>query len=133
MPTRLKDYSHIVSTMLFPPLPGSTSRSPTTIYETSHLFFTGDLNFRLAVPPTHQSNGMFLGAPGGHGLITERLKTDEGREELKEFDELTIERRKGTVCVGLREGEFWRFQCTYKFVLGEVDTYQCVRTPFSSM
>ena len=89
----------------------------------------GDLNFRLAVPPTHQSNGIFLGAPGGHGLITERIKTDDGREELKEFDELLIERRKGTVCLGLREGDFWRFRCTYKFILGEVDKYEQVLSP----
>jgi len=52
------------------------------------------------------------------------IDSEETREELKEFDQLTVERRKGRVLVGLREGEFWRFKCSYKYQLGAVDTYR---------
>lgn len=48
------------------------------------------------------------------------------RELLKEYDQLLTERRKGSIFVGLREGRFWDFKCSYKYELGEVDTYRYV-------
>ena len=122
---RVADWNHIVRTLLFSSashVPGKTIN--TTIYATSHLFFLGDLNFRLEVPPAHplRSNSNFM--PQLHVL----LNTERGREELKEFDQLIIERRKGTVFPGLWEAEFWRFKCTYKFNIGQVDQYRYVST-----
>lgn len=118
---RIADYYHIVRTLLFPPLPGSpeNSKAPTTMYSTSHLFILGDLNFRVVLPPSHP----LLGASRRLEL-SRALDSDKTREELKEFDQLIIERRKGTVFIGLREGEFWRFKCSYKYHLGEVDKYR---------
>lgn len=114
---RIADYKHIVGTLLFPPLdPGSAW---TSLYSSSHIFFVGDLNFRLAFPSTHPYSGK-----SGRPALIESLRSDPEREKLKEFDELFVERRKGNVFVGLREGEFWQFKCTYKYLLKEVDRYK---------
>jgi len=40
-----------------------------------------------------------------------------------------MEQKKGIVLVGLREGDFWNFKCTYKYGIGEVDKYSSHRTP----
>jgi hypothetical protein len=117
---RIADYQHIVSNLLFSPF-FSGSKLKSTLYETSHLFLLGDFNFRLNIPPSHP----LLAA----GNFAQAIEAETTREELKEFDQLTIERKKGTVFVGLREGEFWKFKCSYKYLLGEVDKYDTRRTP----
>jgi len=58
--------------------------------------------------------------------IYRALDDENAREELKEFDQLLLEHRKGTVFVGLREGQFWKFKCSYKYLHGEVDRYEYV-------
>ena len=93
------------------------------MYSTSHLFFLGDLNFRLSLPP--------ISPYAGHANfqhLEAALDTQSGREELKEFDQLLQERRKRTVFQGFREGDFWAFKCSYKFRIGEVDKYRFVRS-----
>ncbi|KAJ7581132.1 Endonuclease/exonuclease/phosphatase [Mycena floridula] len=119
---RIWDYKHIVGSLLFDPLPGTQSRS--TIYSTSHLFFLGDLNFRLDVPEDHTLATVFK-----QPSVSANLDPESTRESLKEFDQLSCERRKGSVFVSLREGDFWKFKCTYKYLLGEVDKYSGNRTP----
>ncbi|KAI0256666.1 inositol polyphosphate phosphatase [Lactifluus subvellereus] len=121
---RISDFHNIVGTLLFPPLPGSSSGASTTMYSTSHLFFLGDLNFRLSLPPTSP----YAGHTNSQHLEA-ALDTQSGREELKEFDQLLQERRKRTVFQGFREGDFWAFKCSYKFRIGEVDKYSGQRTP----
>ena len=117
---RLADYKHIVSTLLFEPIVPSASAS--TLYDTSHLFLLGDLNFRLDIPPTHP-----LFAKRLTHEFAQAIESESVREELKDDDQLTVEKRKGTIFVGLREGEFWKFKCSYKYQLGEVDRYRCVQ------
>ncbi|KAI0780686.1 Endonuclease/exonuclease/phosphatase [Trametes elegans] len=120
---RIADYNHIVGSLLFPPLPGAPSRAPTTLFSTSHLFFFGDLNFRLALPPTHA-------LARAQDALVQALATEEGRAALREHDQLLVERDvRGTVFQGLREGEFWRFKCSYKYRLGKVDEYDLKRMP----
>ncbi|KAI0062298.1 inositol polyphosphate phosphatase [Artomyces pyxidatus] len=121
---RIADYHYIVGSLLFPPLPGSQSKSRTTMFSTSHLFFLGDLNFRVALPPTHP-----LAAQDNRAELYTTLSSQSGREELKEYDQLLQERRKGTIFQGFREGEFWQFKCSYKFAMGEVDHYSTKRMP----
>lgn len=118
---RIWDYNHIVTGLLFPPLPSSESKTPSTIYDTSHLFFLGDLNFRLSVPETHEISKL-LKQPE----VSTTLSSESNRESLKEFDQLLAERRKGTIFIGMREGEFWKFKCSYKYLLGEVDKYRYI-------
>ncbi|EGN93287.1 hypothetical protein SERLA73DRAFT_116094 [Serpula lacrymans var. lacrymans S7.3] len=121
---RVADYNHIVKTLLFPALPTSGLTGPTTMYSTSHLFFLGDLNFRVSIPPSHP-----LIASTKRDEAVAYMKTQTLRAELKEYDQLLVERRKGRVFIGLKEAEFWSFQCTYKYQLGEVDKYSTKRTP----
>lgn len=114
---RNADYEYIVRTLLFPSLiPGE---SLSTIYGTSHLFFLGDLNYRLDIPKTHPAYAISKLPEFSEALSSEKL-----REELKDYDQLTMEKRKGNVFVGLREGDFWKFKCSYKYQLGEVDKYR---------
>lgn len=46
-----------------------------------------------------------------------------------EYDQLTREVRKGNIFQGLHEGDFWKFKCSYKYQIGEVDQYSGKRTP----
>ena len=116
---RLADYNHIVGSLVFPPPPtypsssGKPSTTPTTIYDTSHLFFFGDLNFRLDLPVTHPLHG----SDNYHELIS-ALDSESKREELKEYDQLRVELKKGTTFVGLREGEFWKFKVSLPRCIG---------------
>ncbi|KIJ69041.1 hypothetical protein HYDPIDRAFT_164716 [Hydnomerulius pinastri MD-312] len=122
---RIADYNHIVRTLLFPPPSSSSpSQQSTTMYATSHLFFLGDLNFRVSIPPSHP---LVTASQSEEALSL--LKDETAREQLKEFDQLLNERRNGRVFIGLREGPFWTFKCTYKYKLGEVDKYNTKRTP----
>lgn len=91
------------------------------MYATSHLFFLGDLNFRVTLPPLLST----AQAPNPCDIFA-MLKDESSRERLKEFDQLLNQRRKGTAFIGLREGPFWTFKCTYKYKLGEVDRYKYV-------
>ncbi|KAL0570807.1 hypothetical protein V5O48_011143 [Marasmius crinis-equi] len=115
---RIADFHHIVGTLLFPPVHGSEGNGPSTIYETSHLFFAGDLNFRVAVPESHTLSTTLRSG------FARAMEAGEIREQLKEFDQLLVERRKGTAFVGMREGNFWKFKCSYKYKLGAVDEYR---------
>ncbi|KAF8911067.1 inositol polyphosphate phosphatase [Gymnopilus junonius] len=120
---RVANYRHIIGTLLFSPLTGN-SKVPSTIYDTSHLFIFGDMNFRLEMPETHPLHFKRL----THDF-SKAIESEKTREELKEFDQLTTEKRKGTIFVGLREGDFWKFKCSYKYHLGEVDQYSTKRMP----
>jgi len=115
---RINDWNYIVSTLLFPS--PDEKGQVTTIYSTTNLFFLGDLNFRLDIPHAHplRAHSDFI------ARLNAYLSTEEGRLEMKEHDQLTIEQKKGTIFQGLSEGEFWRFKCTYKFKLHAVDQYR---------
>jgi hypothetical protein len=54
----------------------------------------------------------------------ETLNKESTREVLKEYDQLLRERKKGSAFIGLKDGEFWKFQCSYKYQLGAVDKYR---------
>lgn len=114
MARRIADYNYVVGSLFFPPLPAppsssrETSTARTTIYDTSHLFFFGDLNFRLNLPETH-----CLCGPHNHDALVSALDSEGKREELKEYDELRVEREKGTVFMGLKEGDFWKFKVRF--------------------
>ncbi|KAF9566329.1 inositol polyphosphate phosphatase [Agrocybe pediades] len=120
---RLDDYRYITESLLFKPSTPD-SKVPSTLLETSHLFVFGDFNFRLDIPKTHS-----LYAKRLTGDFAQAIESEKSREELKEFDQLTIEMRKGNVFVSLHEGEFWKFKCSYKYKLGEVDKYSTKRVP----
>lgn len=121
---RIADYNHIVRTLLFAPMSTSVDKRAATIYSTSHLFFFGDLNFRVSMPPRSLGNERPL-----HEEALSMLNDEKSREALKEFDQLRRAWRDGRVFVGLKEGPFWTFKCTYKYKLGEIDKYSSKRSP----
>ncbi|KAI0345315.1 skeletal muscle/kidney enriched inositol 5-phosphatase [Trametopsis cervina] len=124
---RIADFHHIVGSLLFPPLDPSTSKEPSTIYDSSHLFFFGDLNFRLSLPPDHD---LAHSSHDNQANLARLLEQESVREELKQYDQLLIERdQRRSAFVGLREGDFWKFKCSYKYKLGEVDKYDPKRHP----
>lgn len=88
------------------------------MYSTSHLFFLGDLNFRVSLPEPHPLTQQLKTS------TAETLNKESTRKELKEYDQLLRERRKGSAFIGLKDGEFWKFQCSYKYQLGAVDKYR---------
>ncbi|KAJ7724440.1 Endonuclease/exonuclease/phosphatase [Mycena maculata] len=118
---RIADWHHIVGSLLFP----SPAGEPTTLYATSHLFLLGDLNFRVVLPPEHPLKK----APSS--VVGQALSHESEREGLKEYDQLLQTRRDPAsgLFVGLHEGEFWRFKCSYKYAIGQVDKYSEKRTP----
>jgi hypothetical protein len=74
------------------------------------------------MPPDHE-----LAHPSQLTQFAHLLETEHVREELKKYDQLSIERdQKGSAFVGMREGSFWKFKCSYKYKLGEVDKYESV-------
>ncbi|KAF7304951.1 Inositol polyphosphate phosphatase [Mycena kentingensis (nom. inval.)] len=117
---RIADWHHIVGTLLFPLPDGSLS----TIYHTSHLFLLGDLNFRVVLPPDHPLQG-------SPSAIGQSLTQESTRNTFKEYDQLLRERQRpeNRLCVGLREGEFWKFKCSFKYEIGQVDRYSEKRSP----
>lgn len=112
---RTQDWADIVSSTLFPPLPRSKSKAYSTIYDSTHVFFFGDLNFRLDVPKT-------LNRPDFERMA----RTAEGRKQLLQYDQLVRAQREGRI-PPMKEAPLWDFQPTYKFLLNHVDTYRYVR------
>jgi len=111
---RTQDWADIISSTLFPPLPGSKSTTHSTIYDSTHLFFFGDLNFRLEVPKTLDRSDF------------ERMaRTVEGRKQLLQYDQLVRAQRESRIPL-MKEAPLWDFQPTYKYLLKHVDTYRSV-------
>jgi hypothetical protein len=114
---RSQDWAGVVSTVLFPPLPGNKNEAYSTIYDSTHLFFFGDLNFRLDVPKALTRTEM-----------ERMLRTVEGRKELLQYDQLVRAQRESRIPL-MKEAPLGDFQPTYKFLLNHVDKYRYVRPP----
>lgn len=55
------------------------------------------------------------------------IEQESIREDLKQYDQLSIVRdHNSRAFFSFREGDFWKFKCSYKYKLGEVDTYEYV-------
>ncbi|KAF8343971.1 inositol polyphosphate phosphatase [Cantharellus anzutake] len=117
---RVQNFQHIARTMLFKPVHPSTSNIASTIYDTTHLFFFGDLNFRISPPPPKALT------------LAEIIKlntTVDGRRELIKHDQLKQVMAEGRVGFGLREGEVEQFPLSYKYDIGSVTEYNACRVP----
>ncbi|CAE6426037.1 unnamed protein product [Rhizoctonia solani] len=119
---RLGDWEHTVKTLLFPKTSEESTMADRSIYATSHLFVLGDTNSRLDVPTL---NGRLL----THDDVVAQISTPNGREQAKNWDQLRREIGLGNTFHGLREGEFWRFSPSYKYVIGEENTHSKKRLP----
>lgn len=88
-----------------------------SIYATSHLFVLGDTNSRLDIPTLD-------GRSFTHDDVVAQISTPEGREQAKNWDQLRREISLGNTFHGLREGDFWEFSPSYKYVIGETNTFR---------
>lgn len=75
------------------------------------------MNSRLDVPTPG-------GCPIVHDALVSQLSTQEGREQARNWDQLRKEVGLGNTFHGLREGNFWEFAPSYKYVIGEENLFR---------
>ena len=89
---------------------------PSQVFDTSHLFVMGDLNYRLSRMPS-------TGWPSEPRESDDVQQLEKDRLEMVQLDTLKAEQAAGRVFGGLREGDLSRFAPTYKRVVGQVEGY----------
>ncbi len=119
---RNAEYTTILTSLLF--TPSSVLTLPQRIFDSSHTFFLGDLNYRLSGLP---SKGHLLSQKQLLGEDDEEILKE--REELQSLDTLQLEQNKGRTMTGLQEGDLKTFAPTYKRLVGQVDGYSPKRLP----
>ncbi|OCF74753.1 hypothetical protein I204_05135 [Kwoniella mangroviensis CBS 8886] len=119
IPRRNTQYQNILSSLVFQP--SDPLAEPYQIFDSSHLFIMGDLNYRLSKRPSAESLR--------EGDARDDIQLEKERNEMIMLDTLKREQNAGRVFVGLREGELNRFAPTYKRVVGQVEGYSKKRIP----
>lgn len=112
--TRNAQYQSILSSLVF--RSSDPLSTPYQVFDSSHLFIMGDLNYRLAKLPS-------TGWPKEGRQSDDILALEKERADMVELDTLRAEQREGRVAGGLREGDLSRFAPTYKRIVGQVDGY----------
>ncbi|WVR07141.1 hypothetical protein IAU60_004182 [Kwoniella sp. DSM 27419] len=117
---RNTQYQNILSSLVF--FTSDPLGVPAQIFDSSHLFLMGDLNYRFSRQPdaAHLKEGK---------KSDDVLALEKGRAEMFELDTLRREQREGRVFGGLREGDLTRFAPTYKRIVGQVEGYSKKRIP----
>lgn len=129
---RNANYRQILSSLLF--TPSSSLDKPLRIWETSHIVFVGDLNYRLATAPTglegaltelslHPEHDQRARGPGDTSTLTKE------RQKLVTLDTLKQQQAQGKAFDFLAEGDLRTFAPTYKRIIGQVDGYNKKRRP----
>ncbi|KNZ59807.1 hypothetical protein VP01_165g4 [Puccinia sorghi] len=101
---RNRNYQTIVNRLLF--------ENKHTIYDTSHLFFMGDLNYRISLTPLLTSNLN----PMSKEILAQAIQEDRHSCLFPEHDTLSHQHSARNVLVGLREAPI-TFKPTYKYKL----------------
>ncbi|PLW16880.1 hypothetical protein PCANC_01500 [Puccinia coronata f. sp. avenae] len=104
---RNHNYQTIVNRLLF-----ETSHAQHTIYDTNHLFFMGDLNYRISLNPLVTSSL----EPITKQALSQIIQEDQHSRLLHEHDTLSHQHSAHQVLVGLREAPI-HFKPTYKYKL----------------
>ncbi|EFP74386.1 hypothetical protein PGT21_033233 [Puccinia graminis f. sp. tritici] len=110
---RNRDYQSIINRLLF-----ETSHGHHTIYDTSHLFFMGDLNYRISLTPSATSSLQ----PITKESLTKTIQEGRHSSLFPEHDTLSHQHAAGKVLVGLREAPI-NFKPTYKYKLNSGDQF----------
>jgi hypothetical protein len=135
LPRRNTQYQNILSSLLFKS--GDPLVPMRQITDTSHLFFMGDLNYRMSRVPN-----LKLGQPregriqSGRGTASgsseeqdDQVELEKERADMYALDTLQAQITGGKAFGGLREGQVQAFAPTYKRVVGQVEGYsRCVRS-----
>ncbi|WVO16307.1 hypothetical protein L204_103982 [Cryptococcus depauperatus] len=117
---RNAQYRDILSSLVFDINDPLTT--PQQIFDTSHLFFIGDLNYRLSKQPP-------LEALRENNMSDDALSVEKARMIMFEDDTLREQQKQGNVFGGLREGDVTRFAPTYKRIVGKIEGYSEKRVP----
>jgi hypothetical protein len=119
---RNEQYLSILSGLLF--TPSAVLTLPQRIFDSSHCFLLGDLNYRLSKLPSvgHALSQKVLDDAHQDDLLQER-------EELFALDTLQQEQSQSRSLLGLREGDIRTFAPTYKRIVGQQDGYSVKRIP----
>jgi hypothetical protein len=123
---RNANYRQILSSMLF--TPSSSLDRPLRVWQTSHIFFLGDLNYRLATAPTGlegalKESSLRLEGSGDASVLAKE------RQKLVALDTLKQQQAQGKAFTFLSEGSLENFAPTYKRIIGQVDGYNKKRRP----
>ncbi|GBG67088.1 hypothetical protein CBR_g78869 [Chara braunii] len=92
-----------------------------------HLFWMGDLNYRLGYPTEADEGYPTTPRKSVFNEVVEKIKLKSFKDLLSN-DELTKERKAGQVFADFKEGEI-NFAPTFKMVRGEEDQYMEKRLP----
>lgn len=123
--TRNANYRQILASLQF--TPSSSLDKPLRVWQTSHLIFLGDLNYRLATLPAGLDKALAdtslqRDAAADADLVKER-------EKLVAMDTLKQQQTRGKAFAFLSEGELATFAPTYKRMVGQVEGYNKKRRP----
>lgn len=126
--TRNANYRQILASLLF--TPSSSLDKPLRVWQTSHLIFLGDLNYRLATPPTGLDKALIdTSLQLRQGDVAAVAYLAKERERLVALDTLKQQQTQGKAFAFLSEGELTNFAPTYKRIVGQVDGYNKKRRP----
>ena len=140
--TRNANYQTMLTSLIFPAT--SALDVPSRVFETSHCFVLGDLNYRLSDraktverrvagnEKDQQKNPHRWDAIVEGSLVSGqsgRTELVEQRRSLVEMDTLAEQRDRNKTMLGLREGPLTSFAPTYKRLMGKVEGYHPKRRP----
>ncbi|WVQ72601.1 hypothetical protein IAR50_002159 [Cryptococcus sp. DSM 104548] len=117
---RNAQYQRIMSSLIFNS--SDPLATPQQIFDSSHLFIMGDLNYRLSHKPP--ADGL-----RENRNVEDIVLLEKSRAEMLQTDTLRQQQREGKVFGGLREGDITRFAPTYKRIVGEIEGYSTKRIP----
>jgi hypothetical protein len=140
--TRNVNYQTMLTSLIFPAT--SALDVPSRVFETSHCFVLGDLNYRLSdkvrtlerraagsekdqQKNAHRWDTIIEGPLSSEQ--SDRSGLFEQRKSLVEMDTLAEERDRNQTMLGLREGPLISFAPTYKRLMGKVEGYHPKRRP----
>ncbi|GAA5996478.1 phosphoinositide 5-phosphatase INP54 [Rhodotorula paludigena] len=115
---RNSDWKEIVSRLVFAGADGRESQ----LFETGHLFFFGDLNYRISLTSPKKLAPHLL----AHSISSLSPSDPSSCTSLLAQDQLQQEQSAGRTLHHLREGPI-TFQPTYKFLPGSRDKYKDFR------
>ncbi|EGG01278.1 uncharacterized protein MELLADRAFT_67154 [Melampsora larici-populina 98AG31] len=105
---RNENYQTLLNRLSFPSNTGSGD--PSTIYDCNHLFFMGDLNYRISLSALDEVGKAKISRSKLHQM----LQDGPYRSIVSEHDTLSHQHNSNNVLYGLREGPI-DFKPTYKY------------------
>ncbi|ORX81626.1 DNase I-like protein [Basidiobolus meristosporus CBS 931.73] len=117
------DFKHLAERLVFPKHPDSVEATDfRTFHEFDHVFLFGDLNYRV------KYNTKEISKPDITKTILSLINEGD-LISLRQYDELTFEKKEGRTVRGFTEGHPLDFPPTYKFNVGSQEYKWKARIP----